>query len=78
MSLDYRPSAAQPGALSCTATQDCAPNISITRLMGAPVPEVPTGIVIGIEVAKIDGVHGGAANTVTHTEPSVGSKRGFM
>ena len=66
LSLDY---GGQPGALSCTATQDVAPNISITRLMGTPVLEVPTGIVIGMEVAKIDGVHGGAANTVSHTEP---------
>ena len=55
MSLDY---GGQPGALSRTATQNCAPNISITRLIGAPAHEVPTGIVIGIEVAKNDGVHG--------------------
>ena len=58
--------------MSCTATQDVAPNISITRLMGTPVPEVPTGIVIETAVAKIDGVHGGAANAITYTESSVG------
>ena len=60
MSLDY----VHPGALSCTATQDVALNISITR---TPVLEVPTGIVIGIAIAKINGVHGGVANTLTHT-----------
>ena len=49
-----------------------------SRLMGTPVLEVPTGVVIETAVAKIDGVHGGVANTVTHTKPSVGSKRWFM
>ena len=74
MSLVY---GGQAGSLSCTATQDCVPNISIIRVTGTPFL-LPTGIVKGMEVAKNDGLHGGAANTLTHTEPSVGSKRGFM
>ena len=76
MSLDY---GGQAGSLSCTATQDVAPNISIIRVTGTPFL-LPTGIVkgMGVVLSKIDGVHGGAANTLTHTEPSVGSKRGFM